>query len=91
MGYLSTALCGVAFFYVFTALDSFTASPNSFGKPIFLNMEKPISTWPIEEFKFLPKQYFLILSNKIINDLSTDQYYAYRICQAVILGEIDSN
>ena len=32
-----------------------------------------------------------MLSNEIINGLSIDQYYAYRICWAVILGEIHSD
>ena len=36
-------------------------------------------------------QHFPMLPNKTINDLLSDQYYAYRICWAVILGEIDSD
>ena len=56
-------------------------------------MGKPVSTWLIEEFKSIPNQYSPILPNETINinDLSTDQYYAYRICWAVILSEIDSD
>ena len=54
-------------------------------------MGKPVSAWPIKEFKSIPNQHFPILPNKAINVISTDQYYAYRICWAVILGEIDSD
>ena len=36
-------------------------------------------------------QHFQILPIKTINDLSTDQYYAYKICWAVILGKIESD
>ena len=52
-------------------------------------MGEPVFTWPIEEFKSIPNQYFPILPNETINDLNTEQYYAYRICWAVILHEID--
>ena len=32
---------------------------------------------------------FPTLENDVIDDLSTDQHYAYRICWEIILGDID--
>ena len=61
------------------------------GGPIEKKKGEPVSTWPIEELKSIPNLHFPILPNKTINDLSTDQYYAYRICGAVILSDIDSD
>ena len=68
--------------HVFTALDGSTISQDSFCGPIG-------KKW--DEFKSIPNQNFPILPNKTINDLCTDQYYAYKICWAVILGKIESD
>ena len=67
--------------HVFTALDGSTRSPNSFGGPIGKKVKKPVSIWPIEEFKSISNQHFPILHNKTINDLSTDQYYAHKFAR----------
>ena len=31
------------------------------------------------------------LTSEIVKDLSNDQFYAYKICQAVILGAVDED
>ena len=65
--------------YVFTALDGSTTSPESFGGSIEKKLQKPESIWAIEQFKSIPYKHFPILPTKTINDLSTNQYYTYRI------------
>ena len=77
--------------HVFTALHGSTTSSDSFGAPIGKKVGELVSTWPMEEFKSIPNQHFPILPSETINDLNTGQYYAYRICWAVIFGEINSD
>ena len=82
VGYFSTAWCGVCSLSCVYCFKWLCLSSDCFGGPVL--------PWSIKEFKSTPNQEFPILPNKTINDVSTDQYYAYRICWAVILGEIDS-
>ena len=46
-------------------------------------------SWPVENFKRIRNAKFPELPNDVIEDLSTDQHYAYRICMAIITGEVD--
>jgi len=50
-----------------------------------------VSEWDVVKFKALPNQNFPILPNDVVEDLSTDQYYAYRICWSVVYGKVDTN
>ena len=43
------------------------------------------------KFKSIPNPKFPVIPNCLMDDLSSDQYYAYRICSAVMLGSVDAN
>ena len=36
-------------------------------------------------------QKFSVIPNSLMDDLSSDQYYAYRMYSSVILGSVDAN
>ena len=43
------------------------------------------------KFKSIPNSKFPVIPNSLMNDLSSDQYYADRICSAVMLGSVDAS
>ena len=43
------------------------------------------------KFKLIPYESFVILENVIIDMLSIDKYYAYRICLSVITGDLEED
>ena len=43
------------------------------------------------KFKFVPNPKFPVIPNSLMDDLGSDQYYAYRMCSAVMLGSVDAN
>ena len=91
MGNLSFALCGAATWHIFMDIDSTTTSPNKFSEPISSNITGCVSDWEVNNFRPIRNLTFPYLPNYIVNDLSSDQYYAYQICWCVILGEVDEN
>ena len=46
----------------------------------------PVSNWSADQFEqiSMPTSFFPKLPANIVNDLSTDQYYACRICWAIV-------
>jgi len=76
---------------VFISLDGVTKSPDSFSGPFGKRLGGCVSEWDVVKFKPLPNQNFPVLPNDVVEDLSTDQYYAYRICWSVIYGEVDTD
>ena len=50
-----------------------------------------VSKWGVAKFSPIPNPELFILENKVIDDLSSNQYYAYRICWGVITGNIDDD
>ena len=75
--------------HVFVELDGSTKSPDAFAEPIDKKLDSNVSQWPIVAFKSIPNQHFPMLPNDVLEDLSTDQYYGYKICWSVICGEVD--
>ena len=75
--------------HVFITLDGTTKSPDAFSGPIGSNLGDTVSNWEVVNFKKIPNPNFPILPNDVIDDLSTDQFNAYRICSAVMLGTLD--
>lgn len=75
--------------HVFTKLDGTTNSPDTFTGPIGKNLNGTVSDWPVVAFKKISNPHFPELPQSVVDDLSTDQHYAYRICMAVILGSVD--
>ena len=43
------------------------------------------------KFKSIPNPKFPVIPKSAMDDLSSDQYYAYRICSAIMLGSVDAN
>ena len=43
------------------------------------------------KFKSIPNPKLPVIPNSLMDDLSSDQFYAYRICSAVIMGSVDAN
>ena len=78
--------------HVFMEIDGTTKSPDAFSGPIGSLLDEVVSYWGVTSFtrivdtKFLDN--LLNYPNKVVEDLSTDQYYAYRICMGVMTGEI---
>ena len=54
-------------------------------------LDGSVSQWQVVNFKSIPYPSFPFLSNEVIDDLSTDQYYGYRMCWAIITGEVDED
>ena len=77
--------------HVFMFVDGTTKSPDtgSFSGPIGQNLTENVRSWPVVNFKRIRNPGFPELPNHVIDDLSTDQHYAYRICMAIITGEVD--
>ena len=42
-------------------------------------------------FKSIPNPKFPVIPNSLMDDLSSDQYYAYKICSAIMLGSVNAN
>ena len=78
---------------MFAALDGATSGPDTFAGPIGKKIHGPVSSWPVTQFKqvFVPISSFPKLPPHVIDDLSTDQYYAYKICLAIITGNCDDD
>ena len=77
--------------HVFQNLDGVTSRPDSFSGPIGRQLNGAVSEWKVVKFKSIPNPKFPVISKSLMDDLSSDQYYAYRICSAVILGSVDAN
>jgi len=77
--------------HVFKTLDGITKSPDSFSGVIGQQLTGSVSNWGVAEFRPIPNPSFPLLSNDTVQDLSSDQYYAYRISMAVTLGTVDKD
>ena len=77
--------------HAFQNLDGVNSVPDSFSGPIGKQLNGAVSEWKVEKFKSIPNPKFSVISNSLIDDLSSDKYYAYRICSAVMLGPVDAN
>ena len=78
--------------HVFTMLDGTTNSPDTFAGPIGKCLTGDVSSWPVAaNFKSISNPQFVQLPESVVNDLSTDQHYAYKICSAIIMGVVDSD
>ena len=75
--------------HVFLELEGTTKSPDSFLGPVGKKQNGKVSTWPVKNFEPIENAKFPKLPDDIVNDLSSDQYYGYRICLAVMSGYLD--
>ena len=72
--------------HVFKALDGTTKSPDSFPGVIGSHLNGIVSDWKVANFKSIYNQNFPLVPSSVIDELSADQYYGYRICMAVMMG-----
>ena len=77
--------------YIFIHLDGTTNSPATFAGPIGKKLGGVVSDWPIVQFKSIPNPYFPEVPQQVLDDLSRDQYYSYRICTAVMTGLVEND
>ena len=72
--------------HAFATLDGATSGPDIFAGPIGKKIQGSVSNRPVTQIKqgFVPISF-------VIDDLSTDQYYAFKICLAIIAGKVDDN
>ena len=78
--------------HVFTMLDGTTNSPDTLAGPIGKCLTGDVSCWPVvANFKSISNPQLLHLPESIVNDLSTDQHYAHRVCLAINMGVVDSD
>jgi len=76
--------------HVFATLDGSTSGPNTFTGLIGKCLHEPASTWSLGQFEqiAMPSFSFPKPPTHVVDDLSTDQHYAYRICWEIISGAI---
>ena len=72
--------------HVFRSLDGVTSGPDSFLGSIGRKLNGAVSEWKVAKVKCIPNLKFPVLTNSVIDHLSSDQYYANRIDVAVIIG-----
>ena len=75
--------------HVFIKLDGSSTLLDAFSGPIGKGLSGRVSAWGVAKFKALRNPSFPSLPNAVIDDLSTNQFYAYRICWSVISGDVD--
>ena len=75
--------------HVFTKLDGTTKSPDSFSGPIGSKLDGSVSEWPVVQFKRIINPNFPELPQCIVDDLDTDQKYAYQMCTAIMIGSVE--
>ena len=66
-------------------------SPDSFTGPTGKQLDGCVSKWPIANFKNIPNVHFPDIPHTVVDELSSDQHYAYRICMAVTVGLVDED
>ena len=77
--------------HVFMELDGTTNSPDSFTGPIGKQLDGCVSEWPVVKFKNIPNVHFPDIPQSVVDELSSDQNYAYKICMAVMVGSVDED
>ena len=68
-----------------------TSGPDSFLGPIGRQLNGAVFVWKVVRFKSIPNPKFPVIPNFLMDDLSSDQYYAYRISSTIMLGSVDAN
>ena len=71
------------FRHVFKDLDGVSLSPDSFSGPIGKKLNGLVSDWQVVNFKPFSFIEFPQLPKEVIENLSSDQFYAYQICWAL--------
>ena len=75
--------------HVLLLVDGTSTAPDSFLGPIGKKLFGKVSDWGIAKFKPIKNPNFPFIPNAVLENLRTDQFYAYRLCWCVILGDVD--
>ena len=73
---------------LFVYFDGKTTEPNTFSGPIGLAVCECLSALNIVTYEAIPFASAITLDDDVLNDLSNDQCYMYRIWQAIITEEL---
>ena len=65
--------------HIFMKIDGTIKGPDKFSGAIGSQLNGNVSKWGVAKLRSIPNLEFVILDNEVIDDLSTDQYYAYLI------------
>ena len=79
--------CELPFRHLFKKLDGTTANPIHFQGPIGKLLAGDVWKRPIQKFKRIEIDY-PELPTEVVDSLSTDAQYLYKICDAVSKGEL---
>jgi hypothetical protein len=71
-------------------LDGPTDGPNSWSGPVGKEIVGDLETRPIVNFKKIENPNFPSCPAEVIEDLNTDQKYAYKVCQCVMTGVVST-
>ena len=77
--------------HAFQNLDGVTSGPESFSRPIGWQLNGTVSEWKVVKFKSILNPKFSVIPNSLMDDFSSDQYFAYRIFSAIMLESVDVN
>ena len=69
-------------------LDGPTDGPNSWSGPVGKEIVGDLETLPIVNFKKIENPNFPSCPPEVLEDLNTDQKYAFKVCQCVMTGVI---
>jgi len=71
--------------HVFSALHGITLSPDAFSGQIGKKLSSPnfVADLPVKKFRPIPNPNFPLIPNEVLEDLRSDQHYAYKICWAL--------
>ena len=76
---------------VFYFYDGKTKGPEHWTGPVGRSIKATVSTLPVVAFQQIPSPDFPSLPDVVVDDLSWDQKYLYRICLAVITGSVEDD
>ena len=76
---------------VFLNIDGSSTVPDSFSGPVGKKLSGKVSEWGVANFKPIKNANFPSIPNEVLDDLSTDQFYAYRLCWCIMLGDVDKD
>ena len=69
-------------------LDGGTTGPTSLKGPIGSTLEEDLTELEVVAFKKIPNPDFPVLEESVVEDLSKDQKYTYKVSHAIIKGEM---
>ena len=72
-------------------IDGGTKGPGSFSGDVCSTIGGSVSEWGVVDFEVIYNNNFPVLPKDLIDELRSDQYYAYRICQAIMLRSVDED